>query len=268
MSANYAALDRVSDIIIKLLDPEKGCPWDKEQQPLSMCEYIVEESFELVDAIRNGKPGHACEELGDVLFLLLFVAHRYSEQGSFTLADALNGVADKMIRRHPHVFAGEEYGGKEAFVKKWEEIKKQEKAEAGETKGVFGSMPRNLPPLTKAYRIHAKAAQAGFTWPEDEEVERQVEAEWLELIDAMESGNQKAQESELGDMIFTLAELGRRKGIKAAQALDMATNRFMDRMERMEACAKEQGKNFADLSLDEKDELWNQAKAAQRAEQN
>ncbi len=267
MSASHDALMRVHEVICKLLDPETGCPWDKEQQPLSMCEYIVEESFELVDAIRSGLPGHACEEMGDVLFLLLFTAHRYAEAGQFSLADALNGVADKMIRRHPHVFSGEDFGSKEAFVQKWEAIKKQEKAEKGESRGVFGSMPRNLPPLTKAYRVHAKAAQAGFTWPEDEEVERQVEAEWLELLDAMQSGDPKAQEQELGDMIFTLAELGRRKGIKVAQAVDMAANRFINRMERMEGYARDKGQVFAELSLDDKDELWNQAKAAQRAEQ-
>lgn len=261
MNDSHEALDHILTVIGKLLDPAGGCPWDKEQTPLSLCEYLIEECHELVDAIRSGKPGHACDEMGDLLFLLIFVAQRYADGGSFTLADALEAAAAKMTRRHPHVFGDASFASLDEFTKAWADIKKAEKAAAGERdKGTFASVPAGLPPLTKAYRLHAKAAQAGFTWDDDEEVERQVEAEWLELLDARASGDAAAQEHELGDMIFSLVELGRRMGIKAAHATDMASQRFRARFEGMEKLAEERGLDFAALSLDEKDALWNEVK--------
>lgn len=264
MNDAQEALGHIQTVIDKLLDPTGGCPWDKAQTPLSLCEYLIEECHELVDAIRSGKPGHACDEMGDLLFLLIFTAHRFAREGSFTLADALEAGAAKMTRRHPHVFGDASFANLAEFTKAWAEIKKAEKAAAGEQgSGVFASVPSGLPPLTKAYRLHAKAAQAGFTWDDDEEVERQVEAEWLELLDARASGDPAAREHELGDMIFSLVELGRRMEIKAAHATDLAANRFRSRFQAMENLARERGLDFSVLSLDEKDELWNEVKAAE-----
>lgn len=262
MTKDQQALAHIQSVVEKLLDPEGGCPWDKAQTPVSLCEYIIEECHELVDAIRAGKPGHACDEMGDLLFLLVITARRFADAGSFSLADALNAGADKMTRRHPHVFGDAHFANQDEFTRAWAEIKKAEKAAAGEKEGgVLSSVPTGLPPLTKAYRLHSKAAQVGFTWDEEEEVERQIEAEWLELLDAKASGDDDAKEHELGDMLFSLVELGRRMGIKAAHALDMADNRFRARFETMEKLAQEQGKDFASLDLDAKDELWNEAKA-------
>ena len=259
---------RFQDVINQLIDPEKGCPWDREQTPVSMCEYLIEECHELVDAIRSGKPGHACDEMGDLLFVLLLMARRFELAGQFSLGDALKMGADKMIRRHPHVFEEKSCESMDELMKNWAAIKKAEKEAEGEgAKGVLSSVPSGLPPLTKAYRLHAKAAGAGFTWDDDEEVERQVEAEWLELLDARASGSNKAIEHELGDMIFTLVELGRRMGVKAGNAVDFAANRFRSRFEGMEALAREQGLDFKELSLDDKDELWNEVKAAEPHEQ-
>lgn len=253
---------RFQNVIDQLIDPEKGCPWDKEQSALSMCEYLIEECHELVDAIRSNKPGHACDEMGDLLFVLLLMARRFELAGQFSLGDALKMGADKMVRRHPHVFADGACSGMDDLMKNWAAIKKAEKeAEASEAKGTLASLPTGLPPLTKAYRLHAKAASAGFTWDEDEDVERQVEAEWLELLDARASGSEEAKEHELGDMIFTLVELGRRMGVKAASAVDMAANRFRSRFEAMEGLARERGLDFKELDLDAKDELWNEVKA-------
>ena len=259
---------RFQDVINQLIDPEKGCPWDREQTPVSMCEYLIEECHELVDAIRSGKPGHACDEMGDLLFVLLLMARRFELAGQFSLGDALKMGADKMIRRHPHVFEEKSCESMDELMKNWAAIKKAEKEAEGEgAKGVLSSVPSGLPPLTKAYRLHAKAAGAGFTWDDDEEVERQVEAEWLELLDARASGSDKAIEHELGDMIFTLVDLGRRMGVKAGNAVDFAANRFRSRFEGMEALAREQGLDFKELSLDDKDELWNEVKAAEPHEQ-
>ncbi len=257
----YKAIDRVQEVIDALLKPETGCPWDQEQTPESMTEYLIEECFEAVDAIRQNKPAHALDEMGDLLFNLCFVAHRYSEKKSFDLADVLNSAADKMIRRHPHVFADKKFENREEMATSWAEIKKQEKLQNGEEiKGVYTSLVRNLPPLTKAYRVHSKAAQNGFTWETDVEVEQQVEAEWLELYDALQSGKTESIEHELGDMIFSLVELGRRKGIKAAAATDNATLRFLERFEAMEELARVRNLKFDELSLDDKDTLWNEVK--------
>ena len=260
-------LTRFMDVINQLIDPEKGCPWDREQDEISMCEYLIEECHELVDAIRSHKPGHACDEMGDLLFVLLLRARRYELSGQFSLGDALKMGADKMVRRHPHVFGDTHVENIDDLMKNWAAIKKAEKEqEKDDHQGVLSSVPTGLPPLTKAYRLHAKAAGAGFTWDEDEDVERQVEAEWLELLDARASGSEAAKEHELGDMIFTLVELGRRMGVKAGAAVDFASNRFRSRFEAMEALARERGMDFKSLSLDEKDELWNEVKAAEPKE--
>ncbi len=260
MDKDYcASLLSLQKVLEKLVSPE-GCPWDREQTPLSLADYIIEESHELVSAIRSGKPDDVRDELGDLIFLLLFVSLLYEKKGQFSLADALDNASDKMIRRHPHVFADGQYKNPEEHLKNWERIKKEEHKKAGDEQGLFSSLPESLPPLIKAYRIHSKAARAGFTWPTDEEAEQQVESEWLEWVDVAQTDDVEAQKHELGDILFSLVEVGRRKGIKANEALDFATRRFLRRYALMEKIAKERGLELESLSLDEKDELWNEAK--------
>ncbi|MDR1359944.1 MAG: nucleoside triphosphate pyrophosphohydrolase [Deltaproteobacteria bacterium] len=264
------ALKEVETVLDRLLAPE-GCPWDREQTPASLCEYIIEECHELVDAVRHKTAADVREELGDVLFLLLFLSRLYAARGSFSLDEVLKLNAAKMIRRHPHVFAAEACSSRDDLLRQWESIKRREKAEekamggeSGGKSGIFAGLPGSLPPMTKAYRIHAKAANADFTWDKDEDVERQVEAEWLELLDALALGDKKAQERELGDMLFTLVELGRRKGIKSAAALDGACWKFMRRFSRMEDLAKERGAEFSSVSMEEKNALWAAVKAEEK----
>lgn len=259
-----ASLEALANVLDALLSPE-GCPWDKEQTPLTLADYIIEEAHELVAAIRDDDPGAVCNELGDVMFLLLFIARLYQNKGSFTIADAMDQSAQKMIRRHPHVFAGEKFASLDEQLKAWEAIKKKEKPAAS---GLFSDLPQSLPPLIKAYRIHSKAARCGFTWPDNEEVERQVEAEWLEWLDATQSDNKDAQKHELGDMLFSLVELGRRYGIKANEALDLATRRFLKRYGRMEELARETGRELAKMPLDDQDELWSRAKEEESGNEN
>ena len=263
-----AALAEMEGVLERLLGPD-GCPWDQTQTPESLTDYLVEECFELVEAIRAGKDVDVREELGDVGFLLLFVSRLLAKRGGPTLAEALRLGSAKMIRRHPHVFGSVTLSSSEELYRNWEHIKRAEKAESDEegeprTPGLYDSLPKGLPPLVRAYRIHSKAARAGFTWPEDEEVEQQVEAEWLELLDACASGDENAIDHEFGDHLFSLVELGRRKGIKASASLDAANRRFLDRIRRVEALARERGLDFVTLSLDEKDELWNEIKAQEQ----
>ncbi len=258
--SSYTSIAELANVINALIAPN-GCSWDREQTPLSLCDYVLEEAHELVDAIRNGTKEDACEELGDVLFLLAFIAELYAKDKAFTFDDAAHYATAKMIRRHPHVFENKTFENREEQLKAWEQIKRAEKSDDGKLAGVFDSLPKSLPPLLKAYRIHSKAARAGFTWAEDQDVELQVEAEWLELIEAFQGTDKEAQEHELGDIIFTLVELGRRKGIKASAAVDGATNRFLRRFASMEAMTAAQGKEFSAVSMEEKNALWDLAKA-------
>jgi ATP diphosphatase len=261
-AAGASPLGRLQAVLDKLVAPD-GCPWDREQTPLSLCEYVLEEAHELVDAIRHGSDAEVCEELGDVLFLLLFISMLYERKGGFSLGRAVELNAAKMIRRHPHVFAGAVFDSLDEQLAEWERIKRAEKSEEGEPTGVYASLPRGLPPLTKAYRIHSKAARAGFTWDADEDVEQQAEAEWLELLDSFAQPEKEKQEHELGDLLFTLVELGRRKGIKASAALDFANQRFLTRFAYMESHTG-QGRAFTELSMEEKNALWEQAKAEEK----
>ncbi len=254
------ALASLQNVIEELLGPN-GCPWDKEQTPESLCDYLLEETFELVDAIRSGKVVDVREELGDVMFLLLFISRLYQGQG-FTLADSVQESAAKMIRRHPHVFDDSCVNSVAEIWANWERIKRTEKqgAEGDKPKGTFDSLPKGLPPLLKAYRLNSKAARVGFTWADDEAVEKQLDAEWLEFREACAEKDTAAQEQEFGDVLFTMVELGRRKGLKANAALNSTNIKFLERFERMEALAHARGKVFADLTFEEQDALWNEVK--------
>ncbi|MDL2317361.1 nucleoside triphosphate pyrophosphohydrolase [Desulfovibrio sp. OttesenSCG-928-A18] len=266
MAASDSPLQRLRDVVKALIAPD-GCPWDREQTPGSLCEYVLEEAHELVEAIRHGTVADVREELGDVLFLLVFISTLYEKTGDFSLDDAIGTSAAKMIRRHPHVFADTVFDSKDAQLAAWESIKRSEKpAEDGSPAGVFDSLPRSLPPLLKAYRIHSKAARVGFTWDSDQDVEQQAEAEWLELLEAMQSGDKAAQEHELGDLVFTLVELGRRKGIKASAAVDGTAHRFLNRFKQMEQAARSGGRDFTELDMDELNSLWEAAKLGEKGD--
>ncbi len=258
------ALEKLKSVIDSLIAPD-GCPWDKEQTPQSLADYAIEEVFEMVDAIRSNNVQDVCEELGDVLCLLIFIARLYEKQSAFSLDAALNCSAEKMIRRHPHVFADVSFENIDEQLKAWEAIKRSEKKKDDDSpQGIYDSLPKGLPSLIKAYRIHSKAARINFTWPEDQDVEQQAEAEWLEWLDVAQGNDKEAQMHELGDMLFTLVEIGRRKGIKASEALDYTNLRFLERFSKMEELARVRGLDFVELSLDDKDALWDEVKASEK----
>ncbi|WP_031482075.1 nucleoside triphosphate pyrophosphohydrolase [Maridesulfovibrio frigidus] len=254
--SNSTSLEKLKTVISTLLGPD-GCPWDKDQTPRSLCDYVIEESFEMVEAIRADDSEEAMEELGDVMFLLLFIAELYEKKGSFKLADALDSSSAKMIRRHPHVFADTKIENQEELLKNWEKIKRSEKDDSKKT---FDSLPKGLPPLLKAYRINSKSARTGFTFESDEQCVQQLESEWKEWNSALESGDAAKSEEEFGDYLFALVELGRRKGIKANSALDVTNNKFLKRFSKMEDIAKEQKKDVSEMELSELNELWNKVK--------
>ena len=261
-----SAIDSVREVV-RRLTAEDGCPWDREQTPASLTEYVIEESHELVSAIRSGTDDDVCEELGDVAFLLLFITHLYEKKGSFTLRDVFAKNAAKMIHRHPHVFAGEHFASLDEQLKAWERLKKEEHQEGGKPTGVFDSLPRSLDPLARSYRIHSKAARTGFTWESKEDVEQQVEEEWLEFLDAQARGDEEGVRHELGDLIFSIVELGRRNNLKANAELDAANERFLSRFRYMEAACRRDGKELTSLALADMDELWKQAKELEKQSQ-
>ena len=264
-----AALGEIQGVIDSLLG-EGGCPWDQKQTPQTLTDYIIEEGFELVEAIRADAPeasteetrSEVMEELGDVAFLLLFVATLYERRGSFHLADSLRYNAAKMIRRHPHVFGDLKLESQEQLLSNWERIKRSEKKEDAEDapKTVYGSLPKGLPPMLKAYRIHSKAARAGFTWDSDEDQLRHMRDEWKEWEEAVASGDEDAMQEEFGDYLFSVIEHGRRHGIKANMALDGANNKFLRRFNAMEEIVRGQGKDVADMTLGELNAIWEEVK--------
>ena len=258
-SQSDCAIDSVREVV-RRLTAEDGCPWDKTQTPESLTEYVIEESHELVSAIRSGTDEDVCEELGDVAFLLLFIAHLYEKKGSFTLRDVFEKNAAKMIHRHPHVFAGEHFANLDEQLKAWEKLKQEEHKAEGKPTCVFDSLPRSLDPLARAYRIHSKAARTGFTWETREDVEQQVEEEWLEFLDAQAREDEKAIRHELGDLIFSIVELGRRNNLKANAELDAANERFLSRFRFMEEAARKEEKELSSMPLEEMDKLWAKAK--------
>jgi ATP diphosphatase len=265
VSSDSTSLAKIQEVIDALLGPG-GCPWDQKQTPKSLCDYVIEEAFELVSAIRADDQAETCEELGDVLFLLLFQITLATRAGQFSLEDVVAQNVAKMIRRHPHVFGDTVVASQEELLRNWERIKRGEKSGNGKENGAFDSLPEGLPPLLKAYRIHAKAARLNFTWAADEDARAQFDSEWKEYEEACAGPetDQKAErmEEEFGDALFTLVELGRRKGIKANAALDRANLKFLARYARMEELARTRGLDLLEMGMDDKNRLWDEAKAA------
>ncbi len=256
----------ILEVLHQLLGPN-GCPWDREQTSYSLCEYLVEEVHELVAAVRGADKEGIVEELGDVSFLLFFLAELLSREYGIGLQQAWQESARKMKRRHPHVFSDTQFQSRQELWQSWERIKSQEKTEADPgsvSAGKMASIPDSLPPLTKAYRIHSKAEKSGFTWAEDKEQEGALLREWQEWIQARDRGDQSQKEEEFGDLLFSLVEQGRRQGIKAAAALELANQKFQRRFQGARQLAERKGLDWDELDMEAKDTLWEEVKRRER----
>lgn len=253
----HQGMDTLLMVISKLLGPE-GCPWDREQTPDSLCDYLIEETFELVSAIRSKNIPEIREEMGDVFFLLFFLARFYEQD--FSMDDVWQKNAQKMISRHPHVFENQHFETREDLLRNWEKVKKGEKQN---NRSPFASIPKNLPPLLMAYRVNSKAARVGFTWGKDMEVEQKLAEEWQEFLEAGSGGDRDKAEEEFGDYLFTLVEFGRRNKIKANTALSLANSKFLGRVAKMEALALERGLDISGLDIKQMDALWDEVKAGE-----
>lgn len=249
--------------IISVLRGEGGCPWDKKQTPETLKKYLIEEAYEVYEAITKGGIEEIEEELGDLLFLILFVIFLYEEKGAFTLKDLVYLTFQKMIRRHPHVFGEDEVKSAEEVLSKWQKIKEKE----GKSDSVLGNIPRSLPALQRAYRIGERAERVGFDWKEPEEIFPKLEEEIKELKEALSKGQKEKISEEMGDLLFTLANLSRKLGINPEEALKFTLDKFERRFKEMEKNLKEQGLSFEKLNLEELDRIWEEIKEKEKEEE-
>lgn len=262
MTTEYnSRFDRVMTIMRRLRAPG-GCPWDAEQSHESLKRYLLEETYEVMEAIDSGSDEHLKEELGDLLLQPVFHAAIAEERGSFTIDDVLDALADKLIRRHPHVFGDVEIADSQAQIENWEKIKKEEKGE--ERRSVLAGVPPHLPALLKAQKITEKASRVGFDWQHVDQVKAKVMEELHEFEEALASGNQEHTEAELGDLLFAIANLGRFLALDTEEALRKTIHRFQKRFSHVEEQMHLRGINLHDASLDELDALWEEAKRKER----
>ncbi len=255
---------KMGDIIsiIKQLRSPDGCPWDKKQKPSDIGRYILDEAYEVVDALENKNIQNIREELGDLLFQILFLSEMYEEEGMFSLNDIIMEITNKMIRRHPHVFGDKKIASVEEVKENWQKIKKTERANKKNNKkeGLFSHIPRSLPALKRAQKITSLAADYGFDWPNIQDVEKKLQEELNEFSAAIKKAEKGEIEEELGDIIFTLVNLCRFAGVDAEAALTKTINKFLRRFSHIEEKLSAQGKSLQKTSLAEMDAMWNEAK--------
>lgn len=254
--------DRLMDIMRKLRAPG-GCPWDAEQTHDSLKRYLVEEAYEVIEAVDSGNREHLKEELGDLLLQPVFHAAIAEENGDFTMDGVLDAINDKLVRRHPHVFGDEVIESSAAQVQNWEKIKTKEKGV--ERKSALSGIPPHLPALMQAQKITEKAARVGFDWEHTDQVFAKVMEELHEFQEAMLSGDQKEMESELGDLLFAIVNLGRFLELDPEDALRKTIQRFTRRFSHIEDTLDAQGKRMQESTLEEMDLLWEEAKQLEKS---
>lgn len=259
MSQSIEALLRV---MASLRDPDRGCPWDREQTMRSLTRYTVEEVFEVIDCIEREDYQALPEELGDLLFQIVFYARIGEEEGRFNFADITARIVEKLTRRHPHVFAAAPVLDSSAQQQRWESLKAEERALKSGDESLMADIPRTLPALMRAYKLQGRAARAGFDWPDLAPVFEKVHEELAEIGEAIDSGKPEAVEAEIGDLLFTCVNLARHLAVEPETALRRASERFEARFRHMEASAAAVDERLEALSPDRQDRLWRDAKQA------
>ncbi len=247
------------EIMAKLRAPG-GCPWDREQSYKDIAAHTLEETHEVLEAIDREDYPALCEELGDLLLQILFYSQIATEEGRFTINDVIDSISKKLIHRHPHVFGDTKVSGPAEVLKQWEQLKKKEGKDT-----VLGGVPANLPALLKAFRLGEKTSRVGFDWQNAEGILDKIEEESRELHEARSAGDEKAVDHEFGDLLFTLANLGRFLKIDPEGSLRRATARYMQRFSWMEKQAAKEGRELRTLTSDEWDALWEKAKLEKKS---
>jgi len=260
-NAHLVALQELIDVVAKLRSPEGGCPWDLAQTQTSLTPYIIEETYEVVDAISTGEQSAICEELGDLLLQVILQAQIASEKGDFSIKEVAEGIAQKLIRRHPHVFGDVKVENVEQVRQNWDEIKAAEKGQTMATEKLSDKLNRyrrSLPPLNAAMKISQKAAEVGFEWSDIKEVWGKFHEELAEFDQALAEETPERQESELGDLLFAIIQLARWYNLDPARGLEGTSLRFVQRLRTMEQVMD---RPISDYKLAELETLWQQAKA-------
>lgn len=253
---------RLIEIMAALRTPRTGCPWDLEQDFKSIAPYTIEEAYEVADAIERGDMDDLKEELGDLLLQVVYHARMASESGLFDFGDVVEAITTKMINRHPHVFGDERARNAGMAKGMWERIKTEEKRSRGK-QGNFRQLdgvPDALPALTRAFKLQSKAAKVGFDWQKVDPVLDKIGEETDELRAALSSGSKDEMENEIGDLLFSVTNLARHLGVNPEQALSRTNSRFVKRFSHIEDTLAAEGKNIAEVPLEDMEMLWQQAK--------
>jgi tetrapyrrole methylase family protein/MazG family protein len=256
------ATDSFEELIdlIQALRGKEGCPWDKQQTPQSISRYLTEEVYELVDAVESGNLAKICEELGDVLFHVLFLAELYREKGCFDIAAVARRNTEKMTRRHPHVFGSNRIDSTDEVRRQWHQIKQEEKR-GSQVGSALDSVPVQMPALMRAYRISERAASVGFDWADLAGVMEKAEEEWAEFKRALENEPPEQAAMEFGDILFTLTNVARFARIHPETALGGSVNKFIKRFQALEEQIRGQGGTIEGRSAADLDAVWRAIKA-------
>lgn len=255
------SFDDLVQLMTTLRGPN-GCPWDRKQTLPDLKPYVIEEAYEVVDAIDRDDRAALLEEVGDFLLEAVFIAEITREEGTFDVYDSITAIHDKLVRRHPHVFGDVKADDAEQVLVNWEKLKSEERK--AENKSVLSGVPQSLPALLKASRLTEKAARVGFDWRRTEDVFDKLDEEMAELREAVASGDTTKVQDEIGDLLFTIANIARKVDVNAEEALQSTNRKFMRRFESMEKQVHERGQNLDQLALEEMDRLWDDAKIAER----
>ena len=250
---------KLVEILARLRGPD-GCPWDREQNERTIANYFLEEVYEAVDALARRDRAALAEELGDVLMEVVFLSRIFEEKGAFTIADALDSINGKMIRRHPHVFGGKKIDSSKRVLDEWLRLKKDEKKRRSHFEGI----PKFAPALLAAFQIGQRVSHFGFDWPTPDEALKKVREEVGELADAMKSGDPRKTEEEIGDAFFALANVARKSGINPETALRRANAKFVRRFTNLEKNLAAKGKPLGDAGLAEMDAVWEELKSLRK----
>ena len=251
---------RLLEVMARLRDPLRGCPWDREQDWASIVPHTIEEAYEVAEAVRGGDPGAVRDELGDLLFQVVFQARIAEERGLFGFDEVAAAIADKLERRHPHVFGGEPIADAAEQARAWERHKAAERAARGEGNGVLDGVTLGLPALTRAAKLGSRAAKVGFDWSDAAGVRSKVEEELDEFDEAVASGDRAHAREELGDLLFSLAQLARHLDVDPEGALRDANAKFERRFRAMERAAAGEQRPFERRSMEELEAMWVAAK--------
>ena len=252
------AFKKLTEIVDTLMG-ENGCPWDKVQTRESLKPYLVEEAYETLEALDNNNPEEIKEELGDLLYQVLFHAKISENKNEFNITDVVESISHKMVHRHPHVFKEENLETPEEVVTQWEEIKSKEKGKANR-ESVLDGIPPHLPGLLRAQKLQKKAAKQGFDWDKIDDVFDKLDEEVAEFKEAILSGKETDMTSELGDIFFVLVNIAKFKKIDAEEALRATNNKFIKRFQYIEAEVTKRGKTLKETSLEELEKYWQEAK--------